>query len=120
MEVNRGLPAPLLLKYFTKTDPQWVVKDEIKKTVEFRQLNLFKPWPIMPMFDVVFIRNVMIYFGVDTKKPILKRIRACLHPQGSLFLGTAESTMNIDPEWQPVVLDRATAYRSAQALATAT
>ena len=119
LEVNRGLPAPLLLKYFTKVETKWVLKDEIKKMVEFRQMNLFKPWPILPMFDVVFIRNVMIYFDVETKKSILKRIRQCLQPQGCLFLGTAETTLNIDPEWQLATLGRATIYHNRPALAVA-
>ena len=119
LEVNRGLPAPLLMKYFTKVEAKWAVKDELKKLVEFRQMNLFKPWPILPMFDVVFIRNVMIYFDLDTKKSILKRIRQCMQPQGSLFLGTAETTLNIDADWQPVTLGRATIYQNKLALAVA-
>jgi chemotaxis protein methyltransferase CheR len=79
--------------------------------IEFRQMNLVKPWPIMPMFDIVFIRNVMIYFDVESKKTILKRIRQCLQPQGYLFLGTAETTLNIDPEWQPATFGKATVYQ---------
>lgn len=117
LEVNRGLPAPLLIKYFSKVDAKWAIKDEVKKLIEFRQMNLIKPWPILPMFDIVFIRNVMIYFDVETKKTILKRIRQCLQPQGYLFLGTAETTMNIDPEWQPSSLGKATVYRMAGARA---
>jgi chemotaxis protein methyltransferase CheR len=111
LEVNRGLPAPYLVKYFNKVDTKWVVKDEVKKLIEYRQMNLVKPWPIMPVFDIVFIRNVMIYFDVETKKGILKRIRQCLQPQGCLFLGTAETTMNIDPEWTPTTLGKATVYQ---------
>lgn len=115
LEVNRGLPAAMLLKYFTKVESKWVVKDDVKKIVEFRQMNLVKPWPIMPVFDVVFIRNVMIYFDIDSKKAILKRIRQCLQPQGYLFLGTAETTMNIDPELMPATLGKATVYQSTNA-----
>ncbi len=111
LEVNRGLPAAMLLKYFSKVETKWMIKDEAKKNVEFRQMNLVKPWPIMPVFDIVFIRNVMIYFDVDSKRGILKRIRQCLQPQGYLFLGTAETTMNIDPEWSPVLLGRSTVHQ---------
>ena len=110
-EVNRGLPAPMLLKNFTKQGDRWVVKEEIRKQIEFREMNLIQPWPIMPAFDVIFIRNVMIYFDVPTKQSILRRMRACLLPHGTLFLGTAETTMNIDPEWQPVTLGGAVAYQ---------
>jgi len=119
LEVNRGLPAPLLMKYFTKTDVKWALKDDVKKLVEFRQLNLIKPWPIMPAFDVVFIRNVMIYFDVETKKTILKRIRQCLQPQGCIFLGTAETTINLDTELVPVTIGKATVYQCKPALVPA-
>ncbi len=119
LEVNRGLPAAFLLKYFSKADTKWALKDEVKKQVEFRQMNLVKPWPILPMFDVVFIRNVMIYFDTDTKKAILKRIRQCLQPQGVLFLGTAETTMNIDPDWVPATHGKATVYNQRTAVAAA-
>ena len=88
-EVNRGLPAPLLFKYFLKQGDRWVVKEDIRKMIEFRAMNLIEPWPIFPPFDIVLIRNVMIYFDVPTKQTILKKIRACIQPQGSLFLGTA-------------------------------
>ncbi|HAM73453.1 MAG TPA: chemotaxis protein CheR [Verrucomicrobiales bacterium] len=117
LEVNRGMPAPLLLRHFTKVGTKWEVKEDVKRMVEFRQMNLFKPWPILPMFDIVFIRNVMIYFDVETKRTILKRIRQCLQPQGSLFLGAAESTMNIDPAWTCVSLGKSTVYQSTPALA---
>ena len=115
IEVNRGLPAAFLLKHFTKNDTKWTIKDDIKKMVEYRQMNLVKPWPIMPVFDVVFIRNVMIYFDVESKRGILKRIRQCLQPQGYLFLGTAETTINLDPEWSPSMLGKATVYQTRSA-----
>lgn len=111
IEVNRGLPAPLLMKYFSKVGAKWLIKDALKKNVEFRQMNLVKPWPILPVFDIVFIRNVMIYFDVESKRGILRRIRQCLQPQGFMFLGTAETTMNIDPEWVPVTFGRATVHQ---------
>lgn len=119
LEVNRGLPAAFLLKYFTKNGAKWAIKNEVKKLIEFRQMNLVKPWPILPTFDVIFIRNVMIYFDLGTKTTILKRIRQCLQPQGSLFLGTAETTMNIDPEWVPTTHGYATIYTQRSTLAAA-
>jgi chemotaxis protein methyltransferase CheR len=112
-EVNRGLPAPLLIKYFSKQGDRWAVKDELRRGIEFRQMNLVEPWPVFPPFDIVMIRNVMIYFDVPTKQAILKKIRACIQPRGSLFLGTAETTMNLDPAWVPVNHGKATAYQLA-------
>lgn len=112
-EVNRGLPAPLLFKYFLKQEDRWVVKDEIRNMIEFRPMNLIEPWPIFPPFDIVLIRNVMIYFDVPTKRAILKKIRACLQPHGSLFLGTAETTLNLDPAWTPTTHGKSTVYNLA-------
>lgn len=119
LEVNRGLPAPLLLKYFTKVDARWVVKDELKKLVEFREMNLSKPWPILPSFDIVMMRNVMIYFDIPTKKNILAKIRHCLHPDGYLFLGSAETTLNLDPSWDATIMGNSTFYHGNAAFAAA-
>ena len=110
-EVNRGLPASYLVKYFTKQGDAWCVKDEVKRRVEFRPMNLVHPWPVMPPLDLVFLRNVMIYFDVETKKTILKKIRDCLLPHGHLFLGTAETTINLDLAYQPVTAGKAVSYR---------
>jgi chemotaxis protein methyltransferase CheR len=110
-EVNRGLPASYLVKYFTQHEDTWCLKDEVKKMVEFRLMNLIQPWPVMPPLDLVFIRNVMIYFDVETKKTILRKIRTCLLPHGYLFLGTAETTTNLDPQYQPVSHGKAVVYR---------
>jgi chemotaxis protein methyltransferase CheR len=110
-EVNRGLPASYLVKYFTKQEDKWCLKDKVKKMVEFRPMNLIQTWPLMPPLDLVFIRNVMIYFAVETKKTILKKIRNCLLPHGYLFLGTAETTTNLDPQYQPVTHGKAVVYR---------
>lgn len=111
-EVNRGLPAPMLVKYFTKREAKWCLREEVKRMVEFRHLNLLQPWPIMPAFDLVFLRNVLIYFDVETKRQILKRVRSCLLPSGHLFLGTAETTINLDPKYQPVTHGNTVAYKS--------
>lgn len=113
LEVNRGLPASYLVKYFTKREEKWGIKDEVKKMVEFRPMNLIQPWPVMPPFDLVLIRNVMIYFDVVTKQTILRKIRNCLLPHGYLFLGTAETTANLDPEYRPVSFGKAVVYSVA-------
>ena len=111
-EVNRGLPASYLVKYFVKQGDAWRIKDEVKRMVEFRVMNLIQPWPFMPPLDLVLIRNVMIYFDVETKKGILRRIRDCLLPHGYLVLGTAETTTNLDPVFQPVTFGKTVVYRT--------
>jgi len=119
LEVSRGLPASFLLKYFTRIEDRWTVKDEVRKLVEFRQLNLAKPWPMLPAFDVVFLRNVMIYFDVETRRNILAKVRQCLRPQGYLFLGAAETTTSIDSEWLLCPMGKVAAYQAKAALRAA-
>ncbi len=110
-EVNRGLPLPMLLKYFQKNGLTWRVKDEIRNMVEFSELNLVEPWPVLPQMDVIFLRNVLIYFSPETKKEILNKARRVMRPDGYLFLGGAETTMNLDTSFERVQIGKATCYR---------
>ena len=113
LEVNRGLPAQLLVTNFERIGMEWEVKESIRNMVDFRHLNLAGPFDAMlPQVDVVFLRNVLIYFDVETKKQVLKRVRTVLRPDGYLFLGGAETTLNVDEAFEPVQLDRATCYRA--------
>ena len=111
IEANRGLPAPLLGKYFDRAGMGWQVKDDIKRGIEFREMNLVTPWQPMPRFDVVFIRNVLIYFDVETKRLVLNRVSQVLKPDGYLFLGAAETTVNIHDGFERVQLERAGCYK---------
>jgi chemotaxis protein methyltransferase CheR len=111
LEVNRGLPAPYLVKYFQKLEGRWVIKETLRRMAEFRSLNLIQGWPSMPQFDLIFIRNVLIYFDTPTKQQILRKLRGYLLPHGSLFLGTAETTINIDSDWVPVGVGKTTVFR---------
>ncbi len=111
LEVNRGLPAPLLVKYFQKQRLEWQLRDEIRQMVDFRELNLNARWPPLPKFDIVFLRNVMIYFDVAAKKRILGDIHRLLNPDGFLFLGAAETTLNLDARFTRTSFDRASCYR---------
>lgn len=110
-EVNRGLPAPLLVKYFAGQGGRWQVKPELRARIRFRPMNLIEPWPPMEPLDIVFIRNVLIYFDQPTKSAILGRIRKLLRPDGVLFLGGAESTMGLDDQYVPVRSQGSTYYR---------
>lgn len=102
IEVNRGLPTPLLLKYFRQEGSRWRIVDELRAMVEFSPLNLAKPWPHLPQMDLIFLRNVMIYFDMPTKKEVLRRIRHILRADGYLILGGAETTFNIDASYKRV------------------
>lgn len=110
-EVNRGLPLPMLLKYFTKSGLTWRIKDEIRNMVDFCEINLVEPWPNLPPMDVIFLRNVLIYFSPETKKEILGKVRRAMRPDGYLFLGGAETTMNLDASFERTTIGKATCYR---------
>ena len=112
LEVNRGLPAPLLVKHFRADGTEWVIQEPIRKMIDFQILNLIDPWPSMPPMDLVFIRNVMIYFPQETKKMILGRISKVLRPTGYLFLGASETTLNLDNSYERVPFDKTVCYRA--------
>lgn len=111
LEVNRGLPASLLVKYFQKRGCDWYLRDDIRQMVNYQTLNLAGAWPALPPTDIVMMRNVLIYFGVETKKEILTKVRMVLKPEGYLFLGGAETTFGIDASYERVQVDRATCYQ---------
>lgn len=110
LEVNRGLPAMLLVKFFERVGTEWKVKDELLKMIQFREINLSEPFPALPRIDIMFLRNVLIYFDVETKKSILGKIRKVLKTDGYLFLGAAETTMNIDPSFERLPLPQSGCY----------
>jgi chemotaxis protein methyltransferase CheR len=111
LEVNRGLPANYLVKYFTREGIDWQIKQELRNMIDFREVNLSAGWPIMPKFDIVFIRNVLIYFDVETKKEIMKKIRKLLKPDGYMFLGAAETTLNLDENFERLQYAQSGCYR---------
>jgi chemotaxis protein methyltransferase CheR len=91
--INRGLPAQLMVRYFRHENDSWTIRDDIRKMVEFRHMNLDGAWPYMPMFDIVFIRNVLIYMSLETRRKILGRIRKQMAPDGYLLLGSTENML---------------------------
>ncbi len=110
LEVNRGLPAPLLAKYFDRVGTEWQVKAPLRALVEARTLNLDRPWADLRLMDIVLMRNVLIYFDLNTKKQILARIRQQMRPDGYLFLGSAETTVNLDESFARLQIDKAFCY----------
>jgi chemotaxis protein methyltransferase CheR len=117
LEVNRGLPASLLIKYFKKDGLEWQIDGKLRSMIDFRQMNLLEPWPAMPPIDIVFIRNVLIYFDANTKKDIFRRIRGVMRPDGYLFLGGAETTMNLDDAFARMPIERSGVYQLRTAMA---
>lgn len=111
LEMNRGLPAALLTKYFRREGMQWELIPAVRAWATFSKLNLIEPWPTMPKMDVVFLRNVLIYFSPDTKRLILEKIRKTMAPHAVLFLGAAETTMGLDASFERVQVNNAVFYR---------
>jgi chemotaxis protein methyltransferase CheR len=102
LDVNRGLPAALLVKYFRQNGATWELSEDVRRMVEFRELNLTRPWPVLPQTDLIFLRNVMIYFDTDAKKSILSRVVRLLRPDGYLLLGGAETTFALSDAFRRV------------------
>jgi chemotaxis protein methyltransferase CheR len=112
IEVNRGLPAKHLVKYFYRVGLEWQIKDEVRRMVDFQPFDLRMSMRTMGPFDIIFCRNVLIYFDVETKKKILAELRGALYHKGLLLLGTAESTLNLDSQFAKKILGQATFYEA--------
>jgi chemotaxis protein methyltransferase CheR len=113
LEMNRGLPAAMLVKYFEREGAHWQVSPALRRGISFRMVNLAGPLPSLAPFDVIFLRNVLIYFDVETKREVLRKVRGLLRPDGWLFLGSAETTIGIDGDFERVVARRTSVYRPA-------
>ena len=101
IEVNRGLPATYLVKYFTREGPSWRLREDLRRQVEFRELNLVKPWPLLPPMDVVLMRNVLIYFSPETRRHVLSSVRQVIREDGCLILGSSETSASLDHPFEP-------------------
>lgn len=127
LEVSRGLPPHLLLRYFTRTGAAFQIAEELRRLTRFEYLNLVRPWstlgafdpplarfdPSLALFDIVLLRNVLIYFDAETKARVLEAVRAHLRPGGYLLLGAAETTREITTAFVPVTIAGTTVYRGA-------
>ena len=100
LEVNRGLPVTYLVKYFARMGLEWQLKDEVRRMVEFRAIDLRDDLSSMGPFDVIFCRNVLIYFDLESRKKILRQIRSTLHGGGYLLLGSGETILNLDTSFK--------------------
>jgi chemotaxis protein methyltransferase CheR len=93
-EIQRGLTMPVIVKNFTQVDRNWVIKDEIKAMAKFKNVNLLGDLRPLGGFDLVFCRNVLIYFDVDTKVKVLKSIGGIMPNDGILVLGSCENVIS--------------------------
>jgi chemotaxis protein methyltransferase CheR len=113
-EVQRGLPIQMLMKYFDKDGETWRINDRLKSHIQFRRHNLLDDMRSFGKFDVVFCRNVLIYFDQPTKRAVLEKIAAQLAPDGFLVMGAAETVLGITTVFEPARDRRGLYVRSGQ------
>lgn len=101
-EVQRGLPIQMLIKYFRQDGDVWRLNDDVRNMVSFRPFNLLSSFAGLGTFDVIYCRNVLIYFDQSTKKDVLERMHGTLAQDGTLFLGAAETVLGITDKLRPV------------------
>jgi chemotaxis protein methyltransferase CheR len=109
-EVQRGLPIQMLVKYFKQNGELWQINPDIRGMVQHRQLNLLQDFSQLGKFDVIFCRNVLIYFDQETKTNIFGRLARALEPDGFLVLGAAETVVGLTEDFKPFA-DRRGLYR---------
>lgn len=105
-EVQRGLPIQLLVKYFKQNGDQWQIAPQIRSMVDYRPLNLIKDFGHLGTFDIVYCRNVLIYFDKPTKTDVLHRLANAMAPDGALLLGAAETVIGLTDVLSPDPVNR--------------
>ena len=110
-EVARGLPGHYVPKFFQRFGSKWEVKQELKEMMEFKHINLTGSLTGVPPVDILFIRNVLIYFEENTKKAILKKIKGLLKPDGYLFLGSGEHVAGLDDLFEQTEYSTSSCFR---------
>ncbi len=111
IEVNRGLPATLLVKYMQRQGVEWQVRADVREMVQFQRTNLIGNWPSMPEMDLIMMRNVLIYFDAATKEKVMSKVRRLLRPDGYLMLGATEVSLGSHPDFERVQFERSGFYR---------
>ena len=96
IEINRGLPREMLDLYFKPDETGWTINEELRGMVDFRRMNLTKPYMGLPKLDIIFVRNVLIYFNDETKKKMLDRMIALMKPDSLIIFGETETPININ------------------------
>lgn len=115
LEVQRGLPAPLMIKYFTKDQNDlWTANSDLTGRIDYKSLNLTENFQFKRPFDLIFCRNVLIYQSVERKINILNRIHSNLAPSGFLVLGSGESMIGLSQDFEPIVIDGAVLFRKKE------
>jgi chemotaxis protein methyltransferase CheR len=113
-EINRGLPAPLLVQHFERAGANWQISEAMRTHVSFVRNNLVLDPPPLIRADIVLMRNVLIYFDLPTRRLVLEKVRQVLAPDGLLLLGAAETTLGVSTDWIRTMHGRTTVNRNGQ------
>jgi chemotaxis protein methyltransferase CheR len=111
LEINRGLPAAMLVRHFARAGTEWQLSKEVRSMVTFSRHNLLEALPEGDPFDVIFLRNVLIYFDLETKRAVLRRMRRAIRPGGFLLMGAVETTLGVDDRWKRAPVGHGSIYR---------
>ena len=114
IEVNRGLPASLLVKYFQREGLEWQLKDTVRRMVRFMAFDLRHHMQGLGPYDLILCRNVLIYFETDTRKKILAGLRKSLAPGGYVLLGASETTFTLDDGFLRKTMRNSVVYQTPQ------
>ena len=101
-EVQRGLPIQMMVRNFEKVDEMWRISPKLRQSIRFKKLNLLDDLRVVGRMDVIYCRNVLIYFDLETKKKVLEQIAGLLNDDGYLFLGAAETVLGITDTFKPM------------------
>lgn len=118
-EIERGLPPQTLHRYFVPLENGWKIRDEIRGMATFKKFNLMKPFAGLGKFDVIFCRNVAIYFTPADKKAVFEKIAGALEPDGALIIGSTESLTGVTAMYEPRRYLRSVFYQPASGAASA-
>ncbi len=110
-EMSRGMSPQLRDRHFRKVPEGWRISDEVRSLVSFESRNLLKPFSDLSSFDVIFCRNVAIYFEADVKRDLFERLAGVLAPHGTLFVGSSESLSAFGEKWKPLYHCRGSFYQ---------
>jgi len=111
-EINRGLPADHLREYFVRVGSRWRIRDDLRASIRFERRNLIEEDDgSLPVFDLILLRNVVLYFDRDAKRRVLERMKTVLRPEGYLILGSTETTHGLDDAFRRDLVGRAVVYR---------
>jgi chemotaxis protein methyltransferase CheR len=115
LEVRRGVPASYLSRFFEPAaDGCYVVRESVRAMIDWKQLNLAAQWPPLPLFDLILLRNVLIYFSAAKRSEVLKSVRKVMRGDGYLLLGSTETAFGSNAGFEPVLVAKTTLYRPTQ------